>query len=128
MPYPEEMMYSKEHEWVKLEGANVRIGITEYAQDELGDVVYVELPEIGIEVSANTAFITVESVKAASDVYAPISGTVMEVNSALEDQPELINQAAHADGWLAVLELSDPSEMDNLLSAEEYQEFVGDLD
>lgn len=128
MPYPEEMMYSKEHEWVKPEGANVRIGITEYAQDELGDVVYVELPESGIEVSVNDAFITVESVKAASDVYAPVSGVVVEVNEKLENEPELINQSPHHEGWMVVVEMSDPSEVDNLLSAEEYEDFVGDLD
>ena len=128
MPYPDELRYSKEHEWVKLEGSNARIGITDYAQDELGDVVYVELPEVGLEVSANDAFITVESVKAASDVYAPVSGVVLEVNGELENQPELVNASAHDEGWMAVIEMSDPSEFDKLMTAEEYEDFVGDLD
>jgi len=128
MPYSDELRYSKEHEWVKLEGTNVRVGITEYAQDELGDVVYVELPETGVEVSANDACITVESVKAASDVYAPVSGVVLEINEDLADQPELVNSSPHDAGWMVVIEMSDPSEMDKLLTAEEYEDFVGDLD
>ena len=128
MPYPDDLQYSKEHEWVKQEGSNVRMGITDYAQEELGDVVYVELPEPGVEVKANDAFITVESVKAASDVYAPLSGVVLEVNKDLDNQPELINTSAHESGWMAVIEMSDPSEIDKLMTAEEYEDFVGDLD
>lgn len=115
-----ELKYSKEHEWVKLEGDRAYIGITDYAQDSLGDIVFVELPEEGEELEAGDVLGAVESVKAASDIYAPISGKVVEVNEELEDAPEMINEEPY-EAWIAVLEISDPSELEDLLSAEEYE-------
>ncbi|MFB6285020.1 MAG: glycine cleavage system protein GcvH [Candidatus Bipolaricaulia bacterium] len=125
MAYPAELRYTKEHEWVKAENGTVVMGITDFAQDELGDVVFVELPEEGAEVQQDDAIITVESVKAASDVYAPVSGTVAEVNSDLEDQPELVNESPHDSGWMARIEMNDASELDSLMSADEYEEHIG---
>jgi glycine cleavage system H protein len=127
MAYPEKFRYSKEHEWVKQEDGKARMGVTNYAQDELGDVVYVELPAIGAKVKANDSFITVESVKAASDVFAPVTGKVVEVNRELESHPELVNQSPHEHGWMAVLEMSNPDELNKLMTAEEYEEYVGEL-
>ena len=117
----EELKYVDSHEWVKVDGNKAYIGITDYAQDKLGDVVYVEVPEVGTVVEAGDQFIVLESVKAASDVYAPISGTVVEVNEELEDNPALINESAY-DAWIVVIDMSIPNELDSLLSAEEYQE------
>lgn len=117
----EELKYVDSHEWVKIEGNKAYIGITDYAQDQLGDVVYVEVPEVGTVVEAGDQFVVLESVKAASDVYAPISGTVVEVNEELEDNPALINESAY-DSWIVVIDMSMPTELDSLLSAEEYQE------
>lgn len=125
MAYSDELRYTKEHEWVKPENGTVVIGITEFAQDELGDVVFVELPEPNTEVAQNDAIITVESVKAASDVYAPVSGTVVEVNSDLEDQPELVNESPHEGGWMARIEMNDASELETLMSADDYEEHIG---
>ena len=125
MAYPEELRYTKEHEWVKPENGTILMGITEFAQDELGDVVFVELPEANADVAQNEAIITVESVKAASDVYAPVSGTVVEVNSELESQPELVNESPHERGWMARIEMNDASELDGLMSAAEYEEHIG---
>ncbi|OGF53210.1 MAG: glycine cleavage system protein H [Candidatus Fraserbacteria bacterium RBG_16_55_9] len=122
-----ELRYTKDHEWVKAEGKKARMGITEYAQKELGDVVYVELPKEGRTVEQSQAFITVESVKAASDVYAPVSGTVIEVNSNLQDQPELVNQSPYEKGWMAVIEMSKPEELDSLMGAPEYEKHIGEL-
>ncbi len=115
-----ELKYSKEHEWVKLEGNRAYIGITDYAQDALGDIVFVELPEEGAELEAGDVLGAVESVKAASDIYAPVSGKVVEVNEELEDAPEKINEEPY-EAWIAVLEISDSSELEDLLSAEEYE-------
>lgn len=117
----EELKYVDSHEWVKVDGNKAYIGITDYAQDKLGDVVYVEVPEVGTVVEAGDQFIVLESVKAASDVYAPISGTVVEVNEELEDNPALINESAY-DAWIVVIDMSIPNELDSLLSAEEYKE------
>ncbi len=122
--YPKELKYSKEHEWVKPEGGQVRVGITDYAQGELGDIVYVELPAEGREVKRGESFVTVESVKAVSDVYAPVSGRVLELNRQLEEKPELINQSPHEGGWMALIEMSDPQELEELMSATEYEEFI----
>lgn len=122
--YPEEYRYTKEHEWVKPEDGQVRVGITDYAQEELGDIVYVELPAAGQEVNQGDSFITVESVKAVSDVYAPVSGRVLEVNRELEEKPELVNQSPHDRGWMARIEMADSKELDDLLSAEQYQGFI----
>jgi len=123
--YPSELRYSEEHEWLKLEEGNrARIGITEFAQKELGDVVFVELPEEGTVVNAGDSFAVVESVKAVSDIYAPVSGKVVEVNDALNDSPELINEDPYGEGWIAVIEVSDVAEIDSLLTAEQYQQLV----
>jgi glycine cleavage system H protein len=120
-----ELRYSKDHEWVKVEGNRAYIGITDYAQDELGDIVFVELPKEGAELNAGDVLGTVESVKAASDIYAPISGTVIEINDELEDAPEKINEDPY-EAWIAVLEISDSSELENLLSAEDYEKFCAE--
>lgn len=125
MPYPSEYRYSKEHEWVKLEGANAHMGITDFAQHELGDVVYVELPKVGRKVKQHESFAVVESVKAASEVYAPMSGEVVEVNKKLENQPELINKSPHNEGWMVILKIDNPKELDNLLTAADYEKHIG---
>ncbi len=121
---PEELKYTDEHEWIFVEDGLGRVGITDYAQDALGDVVYVELPEIGDIVEKGEVFGSVESVKAASDLYAPISGKVVEVNEDLEDSPELINESPYDDGWMIVIEAEDEDELEDLLTAEEYEEQV----
>lgn len=120
MNLPNELRYTQEHEWLRQEGGTVRIGITDFAQSELGDIVFVELPEIGATLKANEPFGSVESVKTVSELYAPVSGKVIEVNVALEDSPEKVNEAAYEDGWMIVVEMSDASELEGLLSAEEY--------
>jgi len=124
MAYPQEFRYTKEHEWAKSEDGRARVGITDYAQGELGDIVYVELPTEGQEVKQGESFITVESVKAVSDVYAPVSGRVLEVNHELEDKPELVNRSPHDQGWMALIEMADPEELESLMSAEEYEKFI----
>ncbi|HBD13029.1 MAG TPA: glycine cleavage system protein GcvH [Porticoccaceae bacterium] len=118
---PKELKYAETHEWARDEGDGVvAIGITDYAQTELGDVVYVELPEVGDQLAAGEEAGAVESVKAASDIYAPVSGEVMAINEVLEDEPETINDSPYGDGWFYKLKMSDPSELDGLLSAQEY--------
>ena len=124
MGYPTQLRYTKEHEWVSLEGTQAKVGITDHAQSELGDVVFVELPSVGTQVKKGETLGTVESVKAVSDVFAPISGKVVEVNIALESAPETINQDPHGEGWLVVLEASDPSEVDDLLDAAAYEQHI----
>lgn len=124
MNLPEELLYSEEHEWVKKEGDKVRIGITDFAQSELGDIVFVELPEVGDEIEADEPFGSVESVKTVSELYAPVAGTVVEVNEELEDSPEYVNESPYENAWMIVVELSNPSDLDELLSASEYQSFV----
>jgi glycine cleavage system H protein len=124
MEIPEGLRYSKEHEWVLVEGNIATIGITEYAQEELGDIVYVELPEIGEKVVKDDPFGAVESVKAVSDVYAPVSGTVLEVNDSLPDNPETINDDAYGDGWIIRVEMSDKDDLKDLMTAEEYADYV----
>lgn len=125
MSLPEELRYTKEHEWIKKEGDNkVRIGITDFAQNELGDIVFVELPEVDDTIDADDSFGSVESVKTVSELYAPVSGTVLEVNEELEDSPELVNESPYENAWMIVVELNDPSEWDNLLSAEEYKAII----
>lgn len=120
---PSELKYVSSHEWIRDEGDGVvTIGITDYAQDSLGDVVFVETPDIGAEMSAGDDAGVVESVKAASDIYAPLSGTVLEVNEDLEDAPQNVNNDPYGDGWFFKLKISDPSELEDLLSAEDYQE------
>ncbi len=119
------LLYSKEHEWVlQLEGNRVRIGISAYAQEELGDIVFVENPEEDDEVTANELMGSIESVKAVSELYSPVSGVVVQVNEELEDAPEMINEQPYDAGWLVEVELSDPEELESLLSEEEYQAFL----
>jgi len=121
MEFPEELKYTEEHEWVLVEGDLATIGISDFAQDSLGDVVFVELPEVGTEVTAGKAFGVVESVKAVSDVYAPVSGTVEEVNEELPEAPEIINTSPYGDGWMVKIRISDPVELDGLMDAAAYQ-------
>lgn len=116
MAVPSELKYSKEHEWVKVEGNTVTIGITEYAQGELGDIVFVELPEVDDEINEGDTFGSVESVKTVSELYAPVSGKVVESNEELEDSPEFVNESPYEKAWMVKVELSDESQLDDLLS------------
>jgi glycine cleavage system H protein len=122
--YPKEYRYTKKHEWIHVDGDTGVVGITDHAQEQLGDVVYVELPKIGAKLQAMQSFGTIESVKAVSDLYSPMSGEVAEINDALVDAPETLNKSPHTEGWLVRLKLSDKSESEKLLSADEYQEFL----
>jgi glycine cleavage system H protein len=126
MEFPQDLRYTREHEWVRVEDGRARVGISDYAQDALGDVVYVELPDIGLNVLASASCCEVESTKSVSEVYAPVSGTIVEVNEGLADSPEQINQDPYGDGWLFVIELSDAAELDGLLDAAAYQAFVAE--
>jgi len=121
---PTNLKYTKEHEWVKVEGNKATIGITDHAQSALGDVVFVELPEVGDSLEAGKPFGVVESVKAVSDIYAPLSGTVTAINEALLDSPETINNDVYGEGWMIEVELDDPSELDGLMDVAGYEEFV----
>jgi glycine cleavage system H protein len=120
MAYPDDLSYSKEHEWVRQEGSRATIGITSFAADELGDIVFVELPEVGATLSQFGTFGVVESVKAVSDLYSPVSGEVVEVNEALRDSPELLNSDPFGEGWIARVEMADRAELDALLDAGAY--------
>lgn len=124
MSLPKDYKFSEEHEWVKDEDGKVRIGITEFAQSELGDIVFVELPEVGDELEADEPFGSVESVKTVSELYAPISGKVVEINGELEDSPELVNESPHDKAWMIVIDPSNPEEMDELMDADAYQEMI----
>lgn len=122
MDFPEDLLYTKSHEWVKKEGDNkVRVGITSYAQSELGDVVYIELPDLDRIVKASTACTVVESVKAAYDIYAPVSGKVIEANTDLENNPQLVNENPYGKGWFSIIEMEDPQELTKLLSNKDYE-------
>ena len=123
--YPDNFHYTKEHEWVRLDGTTGVVGITFHAQKELGDIVYVDLPKIGATIDKGKTLGSVESVKAVSDVYAPISGEVLEVNEALAEAPEKLNQDPHGDAWLVKIKMSSPDEVQQLLTAAEYQTYVG---
>jgi glycine cleavage system H protein len=125
MVYPTDYKYTKEHEWIKADGANASIGITHHAQESLGDIVFVELPKIGAELTAGKPFSSVESVKAVSDLFAPASGTVTEVNNALTGSPEKINQDAHS-AWIVKVNLKDLGELNALLSSTDYEKFVAE--
>jgi len=124
MEYPEDLIYTEEHEWLLVEDEIVTVGITDFAQDALGDVVFVELPDEGTMLEAGKSFGVVESVKAVSDVYAPVTGEVVEVNEDLPDTPELVNTSPYEDGWMIKIRLTNSSELDSLLDAEAYQAFV----
>jgi glycine cleavage system H protein len=120
MAYPDDLRYSKEHEWVRADDGTATIGITSFAADELGDIVFIELPEAGGQLTQFGTFCVVESVKAVSDLYSPVSGTVVEVNEALRDAPELLNSDPFGEGWIARVELGDPAELEGLMDAEAY--------
>lgn len=124
MEIPEDLRYSAEHEWVRLEGDTVRVGITDYAQDALGDVVYVDVPEVGTKVAAGDTFGEVESTKSVSDLYAPVSGTVTAVNEDLADAPERLNEEPYGEGWLIVIEASEPAQVGDLLDAAGYRALI----
>jgi glycine cleavage system H protein len=124
MNVPDDLRYTADHEWAKLEGSRVRIGITDYAQDALGDIVFVQLPEPGSSVTAGDSFSEVESTKSVSDVYAPVSGVVVEVNSESSDAPQRINEDPYGDGWLAVIEMNDQAEYEALLNAAAYRKLI----
>jgi glycine cleavage system H protein len=122
--FPQDLRYTKEHEWARAEGGRVRIGITDFAQDALGDVVYVDLPEVGASVEADQPFGEVESTKSVSDVFSPVSGTIVECNPLIDERPELVNEQPYADGWLVVIEPSDPAQVESLMDASGYQAFL----
>ncbi|MDT8903122.1 glycine cleavage system protein GcvH [Anaeroselena agilis] len=126
MNNPQELKYSREHEWVRVEGNRATVGITDFAQHQLGDVVFVEVPTVGLAVTAGQKFSVVESVKAVSDIYTPLSGTVVAVNDALNDTPEKINEEPYGAGWIAVIEMSNPGELDALLDAAGYEKFAAE--
>lgn len=124
MDFPEELKYSETHEWVRVDGSRATIGITDYAQDALGDVVYVELPDPGREIKTGQPFGVIESVKAAEDLYAPLSGKVLDSNPAVVDTPEIVNQSCYRNAWMIVVEVRNPAELASLLSATDYQRKV----
>lgn len=124
MQIPEDLRYSNDHEWIRVEDGKVRIGITDYAQDALGDVVFVELPEVGATVEAAVSISEVESTKSVSDIYAPVSGRIAEVNADLSDAPERLNEDPYGEGWICVIEPTDPSQLEKLLSAADYRGLV----
>ncbi len=126
MDTPEELKYSKDHEWIRVEGDVCTIGITDYAQGELGDVVYVEMPETGSSISKGESFGTIEAVKAVSEVYSPVSGEVVEINDKLEGEPALVNQSPYGDGWMIKLKLTNPDELSDLMDAAAYKEMIGE--
>jgi glycine cleavage system H protein len=122
--FPEDLRYSAEHEWVRLQGSYARVGITDFAQDALGDVVYVDLPEVGATVEANQPLGEVESTKSVSDVYSPVSGTIVERNPLIADHPELVNEQPYGDGWLVVVETPDPDPVGSMMDAVAYRAMV----
>lgn len=124
MLVPEDLKYRTSHEWVQVQGDVARVGVTDHAQQELNDIVFVDLPEVGKEVAAGQASCVVESTKVAADVYAPVSGTVTAVNAALDSDPGQVNSSPYEDGWLFEIQMSDPSELEGLLSAEQYKESI----
>jgi glycine cleavage system H protein len=125
MNFPAELKYTKDHEWVKVEGSEATIGITEFAQRELGDIVYLDIPKVGEHIDQHKTFGTVEAVKTVSDLFMPVSGTLTEVNSLLDSKPELVNSDPYGDGWMVKVTLSDAAQFDALLSADEYAQLVG---
>lgn len=128
MNVPAELRYSEDHEWTRVEGNRVCLGITDYAQDALGDVVYIELPSIGAEVAVGAPFSEVESTKSVSEIYSPVTGTIVEVNTDLVDSPERLNEDPYGEGWICVIEAADLSELDSLLSAAAYADLTESVD
>ena len=126
MSTPKELLYSEEHEWVKEEDGKYRIGITHFSQSELGDIVFVELPQVGDQLKSDEPFGSVESVKTVSELYAPLTGKVVEVNEELEDSPELVNESPYEGAWMVVVEIEDKAELDELMSAEKYEEMIAE--
>ncbi len=126
--YPEDLRYTKEHEWARIDGKVATIGVTAFAVEQLGDVTMVELPEEGDTISKDDVFGTVESVKAVSDLFAPVSGKVLKINSPLNDTPEYVNEAPYEEGWMIQVEMSDEAELEGTMSAEQYQKFIADSD
>ncbi|CEA04178.1 Glycine cleavage system H protein [Metalysinibacillus saudimassiliensis] len=124
MTTPKDLRYSEEHEWVKVEDGKARIGITHFAQSELGDIVFVELPEVGDTVTIDEPFGSVESVKTVSELYAPVSGKVVEVNAELEDNPEYVNESPYEQAWMVIVELADAAQLDDLMDADKYDEMT----
>jgi len=127
MDFPEDLKYSKEHEWVRIEKNNVVIGISDYAQENLGEIVYVELPDEGSDITVDEAFGVVESTKAVSDLYAPVTGTVVGINDTLLDSPELINEEPYDEGWMIRVKISKPDELNNLLDALKYKSYIEEI-
>lgn len=126
MDIPEELRYSTDHEWARLEGVHVRVGITDYAQDALGDVVFVDLPAVGAQVEQNATFGEVESTKSVSDLFAPVAGTVIEVNTELSDAPDRLNEDPYGEGWICIVAPDDPAQLDELLDAAAYRALIED--
>jgi len=126
MIIPDDLLYTEEHEWIQIEGDSATIGITDYAQQELGDVVYVELPEQGLDLDVGQTFGSVESVKAVSEIYSPLSGTVAEINGMLEDSPETINEDPYGDGWMIRLDVTESAEVGELMSADDYRDYLAE--
>ena len=124
MEFPDDLRYTKEHEWARADGNRIRVGITDFAQDALGDVVYVDLPDVGAEVRADEPLGEVESTKSVSDVFSPVTGTIVERNPLVEERPELVNEQPYGDGWLVVIEVSDAATLDALLDAQNYRSLV----
>ena len=126
MQFPDNLKYTKDHEWIKMDGENAIVGITEFAQRELGDIVYVDINTVGKQLATNEIFGTVEAVKTVSDLYLPVSGSILEVNSSLESNPEFINQDPYGNGWMMKMTIDNVSELDGLLSAAAYKDLVGE--
>ena len=124
--YPDDLRYSSEHEWARQEGGRVRVGITQFAAEKMSDVVFIELPQVGAKITFMQPFGVIESVKAVSDLFAPVSGTVVEVNTALANTPEVVNSDPYGQGWIAVVDPADPAELQKLMTAEQYREVVGE--
>ncbi len=125
MEFPKNLKYTKDHEWIRVEGSTGVVGITEYAQGELGDVVFVEIPAVGTKLQQGKQFGTIEAVKTVSDLYAPVSGEIIEINEALKDSPEVVNKEPYGGGWMVKLKIADVAELNSLLDAAKYQEMVG---
>jgi glycine cleavage system H protein len=122
--YPDDYYYTKDHEWIKVEGEKATVGITDFAQKQLGDVVYVEMPEVGKKLEFHQSIGVIESVKAVSDIYSPVSGEIIELNEKLDDSPELVNQDPHGKGWIIRVKIKDEAELQKLMSADEYEKFI----